>query len=389
MFIKRNISKQLTDLSQEFAVLTILGPRQAGKTELCRKIFPKHQYVNLEDTELRNLALSDPNAFLRKYNGNLILDEIQRAPNLLSSVQVIVDKTKIKGQFIITGSHQTELADAVCQSLAGRTAMLRLFPLSIDELSAHTPIDGYEDLILTGFMPQLRAEPNIRTDVYYRSYLQTYVERDVRQMINVKDQLKFETFLRLCAGRIGNLVNASSLANDVGADTKTIQHWLSILEASFIVKRLPPYFENIGKRLVKTPKLYFTEVGLAAYLIGLRTVDQVKVHPLRGALFENLMVMDMIKHQENLALEPDLYFYRDQNKVEVDVIFRHGDNLVPIEIKSSETFHPSFAEAIFKFQGFSKRASKGVILYAGELEFDSDNYRVLGFRSCSRAIASQ
>jgi uncharacterized protein len=386
MFIDRALSHQLIELSNQFSVLTILGPRQAGKTELSKRIFPRHQYVNLEDIEIRNLAQSDPVAFFKKYDSNVILDEIQRAPHLLSSIQVMVDQQKIKGRYILTGSHQTELAGAVSQSLAGRTVILQLLPLSIDELVAHTAIAGYEDLILGGFMPQIRAEKNIRTDVYYRSYLQTYVERDIRQMINVKDLIKFETFLRLCAGRVGNLVNASLLASDVGADTKTIQHWISILEASYIIKRLPPYFENIGKRLVKTPKLYFVEVGLASYLLGLKTIEQVRTHPLRGALFENLIVMDLIKHQENQALDPELYFYRDQNKVEVDVIYRRGNELIPIEIKSSDTFHQSFADNIKKFQSYADRSGIGVIIYGGRLEHSSKTYRALNFQNCSKAM---
>ena len=379
MFINRNISSQLKDLSRQYVTLTVLGPRQAGKTELVKKIFPKHTYINLENPEIRSLATSDANAFFHKFQGNLILDEVQRVPSLLSSIQVIVDKQRIKGQYILTGSHQTELAGAVSQSLAGRTAILHLLPLSIQELLAQNANLSFDDLIFNGFMPQIRAEQGIRTDVYYRSYMQTYVERDVRQMINVKDQLKFETFLRLCAGRIGNLINASALANEVGADTKTIQNWISILEASFIIKRLPPYFENIGKRLVKSAKLYFVEVGLASYLLGIKNAEQVKTHPLRGALFENLVVMDMIKNQENLALDPELYFYRDQNKVEVDVIYRSGDALIPIEIKSAETFHPEFAKSIASFQSYAKRAGKGAVLYAGDLEFESENYSVLNF----------
>jgi uncharacterized protein len=387
MFITRDLSGQLTQLSKQFKVLTILGPRQAGKTELTRKVFPDHKYVNLENNEIRQLALSDPNAFFQNFQGNIILDEIQRAPNLLSSIQVIVDEQKSKGRFVLTGSHQTELASAVSQSLAGRTAMLELLPLSIGELLAHTKISHYDDLIFNGFMPQVRAEKNIRTDVYYRSYLQTYVERDVRQMINIKDQLKFETFLRLCAGRIGGLINASSLANDVGADTKTIQKWLSILEASYVIKRLPPYFENIGKRLVKTPKLYFVEVGLASYLLGIKSAEQIRAHPLRGALFENLIVMDLMKHQYNLALDPELYFYRDQNKVEVDVIYRRGNDLVPIEIKSSETFHHSFADSITKCQGYSNRATDGFVIYAGKMRHDCEQFQVLNFASCSKALS--
>lgn len=388
MFIKRNISDQLQELVQQFHVLTLLGPRQAGKTELSRKIFPTHKYLNLENLETRNLALSDTNAFFRQNAGSLILDEIQRAPELLSQIQVLVDKNKIKGQFILTGSHQTALAGAISQSLAGRTAILNLLPLSIKELSKDFESPNYEEFIYRGFMPQLWAEENIRVDVYYRSYLQTYVERDVRQMINVRDQLKFDTFLRLCAGRIGNLVNAASLANDTGVDTKTIQHWLSILEASFIIKRLPPYYENIGKRLVKTPKLYFIEPGLAAYLLGIKSLEQVQTHPSRGALFENMVIMEFIKTFENMAIEPNLYFYRDQNGVEVDLIINKDNKLIPIEIKSSETFHNEFSKTIKLFQKYSKRSIRGAIIYAGEAKLDTDEFSIFNFKDCSEIIST-
>ncbi len=386
MFINRALSDQLIVLSQQFPVITVLGPRQAGKTELTRKIFPQHQYVNLEDPELRLLASSDPKGFFNRFPGRLVIDEIQRVPALLSSVQVIVDQRREKGQFIVTGSHQTELAGAVSQSLAGRTAILHLLPLSIAEIAATAPLPHYDELIVRGFMPQLHSEPQMRTDVYYRSYLQTYVERDVRQLINIKDQIKFETFLRLCAGRVGSLFSASSLASDLGVDTKTVQHWLSILEASFIVRRLPPYFENIGKRLVKSPKLFFVEVGLAAYLLGIHDAQQLKAHPLRGALFENMVIMDLIKQRENSARDSDLYFYRDQNGVEVDALFRGGKHLIPIEVKSAETFHPSFADGLRKFRGYAANVGRGVVVYGGELDFDGEDYRVLSYRSCGEVL---
>jgi len=339
---KRTILKEIKALAQEFRVITVLGPRQAGKTTLCRLAFPKYQYVSLEDPDTRLYASEDPRGFLNEYRQKVILDEVQRVPQLLSYIQTIVDEDNLKAQFILTGSHQLELGAAISQSLAGRTARLTLLPLSMNELKQETDIskEGLNELLLNGFMPGKHAD-RIDTARFYRSYFQTYIERDVRLLINLKDSAKFEKFVRLCAGRVGQLLNQASLANDVGVTANTISDWISVLEASFIIYRLQPYYENIGKRLVKSPKLYFIDTGLAAWLMGIETSTQMQRDPLRGNLFENLIVMEALKLKLNRGKDPRLFFYRDSHGNEVDLVIQTGNHFTPVEIKSSKTWHSS------------------------------------------------
>ena len=271
--IKRKIQQELAALAQEYKVVTITGPRQSGKTTLARMQFPDYSYVNLEEPETRLLAERDAKEFLKRYSTPIIIDEIQRLPMLLSYIQVECDKSNAKGQYILTGSHQPALKAEIAQSLAGRTAILQLLPLSIAELKEAGIRLDRDEYLFKGFMPQLYEE-NIDITRFYRNYYMTYVERDARQLVNIRNFSSFEIFIKLLAGRVGQLVNLNSLSGDVGVSSTTLGEWLSILEASYIVFRLPPYFENFGKRLIKTPKLYFTEVGLAAYLLDLENHKQ-------------------------------------------------------------------------------------------------------------------
>lgn len=382
--IDRKIANELKNLANNYRVVTITGPRQAGKTTLCKMVFPELAYLTLEDPDIRAIAEQDPREFFRMNPEKLIIDEIQRVPSLLSYIQTIVDKSEIQGQFILTGSYQLELNEAIIQSLAGRTALLSLLPLSFSELKENAW--SKERWIHRGFMPAIHQK-NLDPTKYYRNYFQTYVERDVRQMINLKDLSLFETFVRLCAGRIGQLLNVSSLANDIGVTSNTVKQWLSILESSFIIVRLQPYFENLGKRLVKTPKLYFTEVGLAAYLLGIEQEKQVFRGPLRGNLFENLVVMEMIKARSNLGLDPNLYFYRDKNGNEIDIIYKYGHELIPVEFKSAETFENSFLKGIKYFKKISgERSSEGFLIYSGELTPKLDGIRTLHFSDASETV---
>ena len=367
--IIRHITDELAQTANEFPVVTITGPRQAGKTTLARMNFPNYTYANLEAPEIRALAASDPNAFFLQFPAPVIIDEIQRVPELLSNIQIRADNTTQRGQYILTGSHQPRLQEAVAQSLAGRTALLRLLPLSILELTKSNLTYTRDEFIYQGFMPRLYNE-DINPTRLYRNYFQTYVERDVRQMINVKNLIGFETFMRLLAGRIGQILNLSSLANDVGVSSTTLKEWLSVLEASYIIFRLNPFFENIGKRVIKSPKVYFTDVGLASYLLGIESPEVAARDPLIGNLFENLVVIEALKTRLNAGKEPELYFFRDNKGNEVDLLFRTNRQFIPIEIKSAMTFHTDFAKGIAQFQKITSHAQKGFVIYAGELSPD-------------------
>ena len=385
---KRTILKEIRALAKEFRVITVVGPRQAGKTTLCKIAFPRYQYVSLEDPDVRLYATEDPRGFLNEYRKNVILDEVQRVPQLLSYIQTIVDEDNLKAQFILTGSHQLELGAAIAQSLAGRTARLTLLPLSMKELEQE-PTARNKDLnglLLNGFMPGKHAD-KIGTARFYRSYFQTYIERDVSLLINLKDSIKFEKFVRLCAGRVGQLLNQASLANDVGVTANTISDWLSVLEASFIIYRLQPYYENIGKRLIKSPKLYFVDTGLAAWLLGIETSKQMQRDPLRGHLFENFVVMELLKLKLNQGKDPRLIFYRDSHGNEVDLVIQEGTDLIPIEIKSSQTWHNSFLKGINYFKALlGDRVTNAMIVYGGDNNRTTENYRLRSYKRFKKAL---
>ncbi len=375
----RSIHQELQVLSRSFRVISVLGPRQAGKTTLCKLAFPQYRYVSLEDPDVRQYAIEDPRGFLSEYRKYVIFDEVQRVPQLLSYIQTIVDEDQISAQFILTGSHQLELGQALSQSLAGRSAILTLLPLSLQELSGSNNEYGLDDIIINGFMPG-KHQQSIEAQRYYRSYFQTYIERDVRQLINLKDFVKFEKFVRLCAGRVGQLLNQSNLANEVGVSAVTIAEWISVLEASYIVYRLPPYYENFGKRLIKSPKLYFIDTGLAAWLLGIENVKQLSRDPLRGALFENLIIIEALKSHLNLGKDPRIFFFRDSHGNEVDLIIQFARQLKPYEIKSSQTWHDSFLKGLFYFnQLVGERGEKGCIIYAGNSSRNNDSYTLLPY----------
>ncbi|WP_176012154.1 ATP-binding protein [Victivallis sp. Marseille-Q1083] len=363
--IKRKIQQELAKLAQEYKVVTITGPRQSGKTTLARMQFPDYNYVNLEEPETRQLAERDAKEFLKRYSTPIIIDEIQRLPMLLSYIQVECDKSSAKGQYILTGSHQPALKAEVAQSLAGRTAILQLLPLSIEELTeAGIQLDR-DEYLFKGFMPQLYEE-NIDITRFYRNYYMTYVERDARQLVNIRNFSSFEIFIKLLAGRVGQLVNLNSLAGDVGVSSSTLGEWLSILEASYIVFRLLPYFENFGKRLIKTPKLYFTEVGLAAYLLDLENPGMVTRDPLMGNLFENMVIVEALKARYNAGKDAGLYFFRDSNGLEIDLLQSANRKLYPMEIKAARTYNSDFAVNIRKFEKLNDKTAGGSVIYSGD-----------------------
>ena len=363
--IYRTITKELLTQLREYPVVTVIGPRQAGKTTLVRNVLPDYSYVSLEDPENRQLANDDPKAFLKRFSGKTIFDEVQRTPHLLSYLQGIVDEEGTNGRFVLTGSHQLELRAAITQSLAGRTGILHLLPLSIGELhDAKITFDDFESYIVQGFLPRI-YDQHQRPRTAYANYYQTYVEKDVPQLIQLKDVNLFEKFIKLLAGRVGQIINYQSLSNDVGVGAPTIKQWLSILEASFIIFKLPPYYKNFGKRVIKSPKYYFTEIGLLAYLLGIEKNTQVSRDPLVGNIFENLAVIEVLKSRYNQGRNAELYYFRDSNGNEIDLLCKTGDGLVGVEIKSASTWNNSFSKSLTNFSESNEKLAGRIVVYSG------------------------
>ncbi|MDP2890493.1 MAG: ATP-binding protein [Bacteroidota bacterium] len=385
MFISREIYNELLESCRTFPVVTITGPRQSGKTTLLKNVFPEKKYVSLEDPDIRQMATSDPRAFLNQSDSGLIIDEIQRVPELVSYIQGIVDKLQIPGYYILSGSQQFELSQTISQSLAGRTALLRLLPFSLHEIQVIAANSTIDELIFQGFYPRIYNQPTVKPARYYSSYLETYIERDLRQLINVKDLRQFELFVRLCAGRVGQIFVASNLANEVGVSVPTIQSWLSILEASYIVYLLQPFYANINKRLTKSPKLYFYDVGLAAFLTGINESYQILTSPLKGPLFENLVVMEALKSKYNHFKLYQLCYYRDSNNNEVDLILDYTTHLDALEIKSSQTFDKSFLKGLNYLRGILPEKIRNTkVCYSGEMEQMIDGTKLVNFKNIFR-----
>ena len=382
--IPRAIAPEFHRLLEEYPVVTILGPRQAGKTTLARHELPDVPYSNLESPDVRAFATEDPRAYLAQFSGRVIIDEIQRVPALLSYIQAIVDDERRNGRFILTGSHQPQVRAAVSQSLAGRVALLHLLPLSIRELrAAGTTFPSFTDYAYRGFLPRI-YDRKLRPSACYSNYLQTYVERDVRQLVQLKDAALFEKFIKLLAGRCGQILEVSSLAADTGVDAKTARNWLAVLEASFVIFKLPSYHENFGKRAIKAPKYYFIEVGLLSFVLGLREPAQVARDPLVGQIFENLVVIECLKARYNRGEMPDLHFFRDSNRQEVDLISPAAGGLLAAEIKASSTFHTSLLAGLRRFRDLAGRNKcRPFLIYNGQPLTTSDGTTALNFADCA------
>lgn len=377
--IKRKIFPELERLLKEYPVVTILGPRQAGKTTLAQSYLKDFEYCNLENPENRDFANNDPKAFLSQFKGKVILDEIQRVPLLLSYIQTIVDAKKVNGIYVLTGSHQLSLKEAITQSLAGRTGILNLLPFSIAELNeAGIAFSSFEEYAYQGFLPRIYDQQQRPTQAY-SNYYQTYIERDVRQLINLKDAALFEKFMKLLAGRVGQLMDNTSLGNDVGVDSKTIKSWLSILEASFIIYKLTPYYENFGKRVIKSPKYYFIDTGLLTFLLGIERPNQLTRDPLVGNVFENMVVIECLKARYNQGKMSNLYFFRDGHGNEVDLLLQDGRDLIAIEIKSSSTFNTSLFQNLEKMIKITDKISNSYLIYQGEEKILSGDKFALNF----------
>lgn len=384
MYIKRDIETEILEMSLQYPAVIITGPRQSGKTTTAKHLFPQLPYISLENPDQRILSLEDPRAFLNQFQEGAILDEIQRVPELLSYLQQILDEREGDKIFILTGSNQFSLLNNITQSLAGRVAILKMLPLTINEISNSHDTNSR---ILNGFYPAIFSK-NLNPTKFYRNYYETYLERDLRQLIKIKDLSLFQKFMRLCAGRIGNIFNASALSSEVGVSVKTIQEWISILETSFIAFRLPPFFENINKRLIKSPKLYFYDIGLVTYLLGIENENQVFRDPSRGALFENLIITELMKHRLNRGLDPNLFFYLDSNHFEIDLVYKKGSDLYPFEIKSAQTYHTNFLKGLNAFKKiFTHRIPKQFLIYDGETEMNIQGTQLLNYKSLPETIS--
>lgn len=378
--IKRDLSYKIKQLSEKFPIITVTGPRQSGKSTLLKNLFPDYRYVSLENPDMRSFATEDPNGFIKTFDNHVIIDEAERVPSLFSYIQTHIDDVNETGMYMLAGSRNFHLMAAIDQSLAGRTAIMKLLPFSRHELNDAGKLPpNINEQIFKGFYPRIYDKDIAPTD-YYPSYIATYVERDVRAMLNIGDLSRFTRFIRLCAGRIGQLLNKSNLATEAGVSIPTIESWLSVLEASYILYRLEPNFNNYNKRIVKTPKLYFYDTGLACSLLGITSAEQLDIHFLRGALFENMVINQFMKDGLNNGLTPDLTFWRDSTGVEVDLVVTEELKQHGYEIKSGSTYSPSFFDGLKKWGELSQTRESGrTVVYLGDKDLQTSNGNVISF----------
>jgi len=377
--IEREMAPLVLKLAGDYPALAITGPRQAGKTTLARAAFPDKPYVSLENPDTRELATQDPRGFLNKYQAGAILDEVQNCPALFSYLQEILDSSKQAGRFVLTGSQQFGLIEGITQSLAGRIALVQLLPFSCHEAYGSKP-PSLDETLWRGAYPPIH-DRQLDPSLWYANYMQTYIERDVRKLINVRDLTSFQRFVRLCAGRVGQLLNLSQMGGEAGITHNTAKAWLSILEASYVVFQLQPHHRNFNKRLIKTPKLYFYDTGLAVWLLSIREARQVETHPLRGALFENWVVSESLKARFNHGLPAHLYFWRDRAGHEVDLLMETTNQLIPVEIKSSQTVNADFFKGLEDWLTLAQpRRPRAWLVYGGNEDHQRKTTRVLSWR---------
>ena len=373
----RTAEELLPILAKEFPILAVTGPRQSGKTTLVRKLFASKPYANLEDIDQYQFAEEDPRGFLNQFKDGAILDEVQRCPSLFSYLQGIVDDDGRNGMYILTGSSQFHLNQHISQSLAGRVGTLSLLPFTIAEVKAAGNFsDSIDHNLYNGFYPRILAQGSTPRR-WLNAYIETYIEKDVRQLMEIKNRDRFIRFVSLCAGNVGALVNLSRIATDCSITVPTAKSWLSILQASYICFTLKPHASNFRKRIVKTPKLYFYDVGLACRLLGIQEESQIRTHPLRGNLFENMIVADVLKHRFNQGVDPQLFFWRDKSGLEIDLLVEQGNLLRPIEIKSGETFNSSWLKNLNAWSLLAKsQSTQPTICYGGSWSGTRSNVHV-------------
>ncbi len=384
--IKRTIEDELHILENEFPIVVINGPRQSGKTTVSKMAFPEHTYVSLEDPEWRQLAEDDPKGFFERFNGDVIIDEAQNVPELFSYLQVLADKTEKMGKYVLTGSQNYLVLEKISQSLAGRVGIATLLPFSYEEISDHysEELSDVNAYLLKGGYPPI-YDRNIRANSFYSTYIETYVERDIRRVFNISDLSRFRKVLSLLAGRVGQLLNKQELAVESGVSHVTIENWISILEASYIIYRLPPWFKNFNKRVVKQPKLYFYDTGLAAYLLGIRDRDSLVLHFARGNLFENMVISEFIKENFNQNNGYSFYFWRNNHKKEIDLVVDSGIKVHALEIKSSATFRKEFLSTLRYWSEISGVPFENLsLIFDGDNEFIYKGIKVSNWRSVNK-----
>ena len=379
LYLNRSIEAVIMEAFQYFSVISVTGPRQSGKSTLLKHLFPQYKRYSLKDVNVREFAERDPVAFLNQHPEGMFIDEVQKVPALLEYIQGIVDDNP-SCKFLLTGSSNLELLHELCESLPGRAGVFELLPMTYQESvfsSEEKPLDVF---LYDGLYPSICARKN-KARLFYPSYVKTYLERDVRDLLKIKDMLLFTRFMRLCAGRIGSVFNATDLASNLGVDHKTITQWLSVLQASYLVTLLPPYYENISKRLVKSPKLYFNDPGLACYLLDIETPRQLERDKMRGAIFENFVVMEVLKHRYNQGLEGGVYFYRDSNQNEIDILLKEEGEITAIEVKASMTYHTSFERCISRLSDWvATPVTKRAVIYAGDFENNIAAIQIVNYK---------
>jgi hypothetical protein len=380
--IKRIMAEKLKVLASKFPVVSVIGPRQSGKTTLVRNVFQGMDYVSLEDLDTRQFAINDPRGFLFSYSKGAVIDEVQRAPNLFSYIQTAVDSRKKAGQFILTGSQNILLQENLSQTMAGRVAILRLLPFSIEELKdTNYKSNNPEEYIFKGLYPRLYDKKIAPAD-WYPNYIQTYVERDVRLIKNISDLNAFQRFVRMCAGRIGQILNLSSLGNDCGVTHNTAKAWLSVLEATYLVFLIRPYHRNLNKRLIKMPKLYFYDTGLACSLLGIQTIGQLDTHYLKGSLFESFVFSEIVKNRFNRGMEHNCFYWRDKTGNEVDCIIESGDLAMPVEIKAGKTIAGDFFAGLNYWAKLTgKDSGNSYLVYGGDENQKREHAAVVSWKN--------
>ncbi|MBQ7997186.1 MAG: ATP-binding protein [Paludibacteraceae bacterium] len=381
LYIPREMETLLKEAAQYFSVLSVTGPRQSGKSTLLKHLFPEYKQYSMKDIHIRAFAEQDPVAFLNQHPEGMFIDEVQKVPALLEYIQGIVDNHPER-RFLLTGSSNLELLKGLTESLPGRAGVYELLPMSLTELP--DMVKDANQQLYDGLYPAICAQKNV-AKLFYPSYVKTYLEKDVRDLLRIKDQMQFMKFMKLCAARIGSLFNATEIGNEVGVDKNTINHWLSVLQASYLITLLPPYYENITKRVVKTPKLYFNDPGLACYLLDIESPKQLELDKMRGAIFENMIVMECLKHRYNQGKEGNVFFYRDSNQNEVDILVKEGGVLYAIEVKSAMTYQASFDSCIKKLpQWTSTPIARRVVVYSGDFENTAGDIWVLNYMHLSQ-----
>lgn len=384
-YINRSIENVITEAAAYFSVISVTGPRQSGKSTMLKHLFPTFKKFSLKDLNVRDFAQNDPVAFLNQTNEGMFIDEVQKVPDLLEYIQGIVDDNPDR-KFLLTGSSNFELLKGLSESLPGRAGVFELQPMSFVEARQQLAGKDINTMLFEGLYPAICAGKN-KARFFYPSYVKTYLEKDVRDLLQIQNQLQFARFMKLCAARVGSLFNASEVANEVGVDSKTITRWLSVLQASYLVTLLPPYFQNVSKRLVKTPKLYFNDPGLACYLLDIETETQLDRDKMRGAIFENYVVMEVVKHRLNQGREGGVYFYRDSNQNEVDILLKQEGELTAIEVKSSMTYSASFEKSLKKIdQWMEEPVKQKVIVYNGDFENVAGDIKVVNYRNLERLL---